>query len=123
VAPAGHQPDGRSDRHHRRRRAAIRLWDATTGAAVGLLRGHEGPVLVLCYSPDGKRLASGSADRTIRLWDPEGAKPVAVLRGHERPVEWLAYGPDGRRLCSTDNVQNSINADFLTAALKELRKL
>jgi WD40 repeat protein len=78
---------------------------------------------VLCYSPDGKRLASGSADRTIRLWDPEGAKPVAVLRGHERPVEWLAYGPDGRRLCSTDNVQNSINADFLTAALKELRKL
>ena len=34
--------------------AAIRLWDATTGAAVGLLRGHEGPVLVLCYSPDGK---------------------------------------------------------------------
>lgn len=82
--------------------AAIRLWDATTGATVGLLCGHEGPVLVLCSSPDGKRLASGSADRTIRLWDPEGAKPVAVLRGHERPVEWLACtrsragGGDGR---------------------------
>ena len=75
-------------------------------------------------SPTGDRIATIDGEgAAIRLWDPEGAKPVADLIGHKRPVEWLAYGPDGRRLCSTDNVQNSINADILTAALKELRKL
>ena len=81
---------------------AITLWDATTGTALITLRGHEGPVQALVYSPDGRRIASGSADKTIRLWDPATGKVVAVLRGHAKPVEWLTYSPDGQQLCSRD---------------------
>ena len=74
--------------------AAIRLWDATTGAAVGLVRGHEGPVLVLCSSPDGSvrlRPRTGPFGSGTRK-----RETVAVLRGHERPVEKTTYGPAGR---------------------------
>ena len=81
---------------------AINLWDVTTGMPIGVLRGHEGTVHVLAYSPDGKRLASGSADKTVRLWDAATGKELAVLRGHEKPVDWLAYSPDGERICSLD---------------------
>ncbi len=80
----------------------INLWDATTGTTTGALRGHEGPVYALAYSPDGKRLASGSADKTIRLWEPASGKEAAVLLGHEQGVEWLTYSPDGQRICSLD---------------------
>jgi eukaryotic-like serine/threonine-protein kinase len=80
----------------------INVWDLTTGTTIRALRGHEGPVFALAYSPDGKRLASGSADKTIRLWEPGSGKEVAVLLGHKQRVEWLTYSPDGRWICSLD---------------------
>jgi WD40 repeat protein/serine/threonine protein kinase len=80
----------------------IHLREVSSGKAITVLRGHEGPVSALAYSPDGKRLASGSADNTLRLWDMAAGKAVAVLHGHEKPVEWLSYSPDGRRICSGD---------------------
>jgi eukaryotic-like serine/threonine-protein kinase len=80
----------------------INIWDATSGTMIAALRGHKGPVYALAYSPDGTRLASGSADKTIRLWEPGSGKEVAVLVGHEQALEWLTYSPDGQRICSLD---------------------
>jgi WD40 repeat protein len=49
---------------------SIRIWDADTGAAIGRpLEGHTHYVRSVAYSPDGRRIISGSGDRTIRIWD------------------------------------------------------
>ena len=40
----------------------MRLWDADTGQPVGdPLTGHTGAVYSVAFSPDGTRIASGSA--------------------------------------------------------------
>jgi tetratricopeptide (TPR) repeat protein len=46
----------------------ISILDAETGERLHELTGHTSVVLSVDWSPDGTKLASGSADKTIRVW-------------------------------------------------------
>jgi WD40 repeat protein len=67
------------------------------------LHGHQGLIHALAFSPDGKRLASGSLDQTLRVWDAATGHPVAVSRRHGGGVECVAFGPNGTRLAYGTN--------------------
>ncbi|MEJ2551351.1 MAG: TIR domain-containing protein [Anaerolineales bacterium] len=61
---------------------------------------HEG-VRSVAISPDGKILASGSADGSIMLWDMASVQPLSdLLRGHDSTVWTLDFSPDGKWLVS-----------------------
>ena len=48
----------------------VQVWDAQIGGcALGLLEDHADGVYSVSFSPDGKRMDSGFADKTIRVWD------------------------------------------------------
>jgi RNA polymerase sigma factor (sigma-70 family) len=47
----------------------VALYDVKTAKRTKTLRGGEGLIGTLAFSPDGKTLAGGSSDRTIYLWD------------------------------------------------------
>jgi WD40 repeat protein len=76
------------------------LWDARRGKEEGALKGHADAVLAVAYSPDGRRLASGSSDGVVKVWDPAAAREVLTLRAHEGRVAAVAFSPDGTRLAS-----------------------
>ena len=52
----------------------VQLWEIVTGKERRAFHGHRGPIEALAFSPDGKTLASGSADTTILLWDVTGER-------------------------------------------------
>lgn len=78
----------------------VRLWDVITRTPRGNLEGHTSKVMSAIFSPDGKTLATASADKTIRLWDAATGQQRAVLKGHTDAVWSLAYSPDGETLVS-----------------------
>jgi WD40 repeat protein len=52
-----------------RGRPDIRLWEVASGKERGRLSGHWGQINSLTFSPDGRRLLSGSDDGTAIVWD------------------------------------------------------
>jgi serine/threonine protein kinase len=67
--------DGESDLpHYKLLPTAIILWDVATRKEVRWLRGHTNSIWALAFSPDGKSLASGSADQTVKFWDTASGK-------------------------------------------------
>ncbi|KAG0658800.1 general transcription repressor [Monosporozyma unispora] len=54
----------------------------------------------VCFSPDGKLLATGAEDKLIRIWDIEKKKIVMVLKGHGQDIYSLDYFPSGNKLVS-----------------------
>jgi len=69
----------------------------------GLLRGHEGTITGLQWSPDGRMLLSCSRDDTVRVWDAETGQELRQLLAADSPVHAgdgtlrnVAWSPDGR---------------------------
>lgn len=62
--------------------------------------GHESYVFSVTWSPDGKRIASASNDKTVKVWDAfTGAQPYTYY-GHKNTVFGVAWSPDGKRIAS-----------------------
>jgi serine/threonine protein kinase/WD40 repeat protein len=80
----------------------IHLYDAASGRHLGSMEGHRAWVSEMAFLPDGKTLASASADETVRLWDvsdPTHGKSMGrPLRGHTNEVWRLALLPGAKSL-------------------------
>ncbi|MCS6933573.1 MAG: T9SS type A sorting domain-containing protein [Chitinophagales bacterium] len=50
-----------------------KIYRISDGALHKTLSGHTGDVVTVCFSPDGSKLVTGSADNTAKLWDATGA--------------------------------------------------
>jgi WD40 repeat protein len=84
----------------------VRLWDVATGKllrrlsvpAGGTYAGFPVGLNSLAFTPDGKRLAAGGADRALRVWEVATGAGPRQTRDEAGAPGLLAFAPDGKRL-------------------------
>lgn len=52
----------------------------------------------VAFSPDGKKLATGSADKTVIIWDVAAGGRLATLSGLTEELRCLMFSPCGKYL-------------------------
>ena len=77
--------------------SSVRLVDARTGRSLRELTGHADDPLALAFSPNGRRIATLSLDRTVIVWDVASGEDREHLDLSE-PATSLAFAPGGRTL-------------------------
>jgi serine/threonine protein kinase len=77
----------------------VKLEETAVESAV-TLKGHSASVRSVSFSPDGKRIVSGSGDVTLKVWDAKTGQLALTLKGHSAPVNSVSLSPDGRRIVS-----------------------
>ncbi len=76
----------------------VAIWDTTTGRLVARLDGHTSFVFNLAFSPDGRRIATASHDKTAKVWDAVNGRLLRTILAHADLVNAVAFSPDGTRL-------------------------
>jgi WD40 repeat protein len=80
----------------------VNVWDSRTGKTVYALP-RQGETFDLAFSPDGRHLLSGGADRGVSVWDAATGHAIGTLGSHDRQIRSLAFSRNGRRLASASS--------------------
>ncbi len=82
----------------------LRLLDGSSHRLIATLRGPGASVSLAVASPDGRRLAVASQDRTLRLFEVATRSELLVVNGQQRPPTSLCFlGPTTVATVALDN--------------------
>lgn len=88
---------------------SAQIFDVHTGEKVCVLEDHQAQdpmggsdlyIRSVCFSPDGRYLATGAEDKFIRVWDIQTRSIRHKFGGHEQDIYSLDFARDGRTIAS-----------------------
>ena len=75
------------------------LWDPTSAKKpIIRMTGHQQPVNIVNFSPDGRYIASASFDKSVKVWNGRDGAFIATFRSHVGPVYQVCWSSDSRLL-------------------------
>lgn len=81
---------------------SVALFDVQKDSVPRHLKGHRSTLTAVCFSPDGKHIATGSHDRHVRIWDAHTGDALLSVPGHTSNVSSVEWCDTGTRIVSAD---------------------
>jgi WD40 repeat protein len=78
------------------------------GTVVYTYKGHSDYATSVAWSPDGKRISSGSDDKTVQVWDAATGGNVFIYKGHTDIVRAVPWSPDARKLIASGSNDQTV---------------
>ena len=106
--------------------STARVWKASTGEVIAVLKGHLQTVWSAAFNRDGTRIVAASGDKTVRIWNAKTGDLLAVLNAHGDEVFDAVFSPDGMQIATasedkTARIWNSVKGgDAFTVACARL---
>ena len=91
-----------------------KVWAAVSGHELLTLNGHSVGILPVAFardghpfltgnfsvafSPDGRRIVTGSLDQTAKLWDAATGREMLTFKGHSAGIRSVAFSADSLRI-------------------------
>ncbi|MBX9653063.1 protein kinase [bacterium] len=69
----------------------IEIWDISERRRLHTLRGHSDWISSVCFSKDGKTLASGAADKKVIFWDAIAGQKIQEVEAHDDWVRTVLF--------------------------------
>jgi WD40 repeat protein len=106
ISSIAFSPDGKllaSLQYSEQNGGKITIWKIPGGKKLTEIQEKAKFNTILCFSPDGSRLAGLSEDYSICLWDTSTGEQVAVLENKVYNFADLAFLPDGNSLVTVSS--------------------
>jgi hypothetical protein len=78
----------------------VRLYDTATLELAVTLEAHSEVILDQAFSPDSKRLATVSFDKTVEVWSVADRRRELQIRDHSDTVQCVAFDREGKRIAT-----------------------
>lgn len=99
----------------------VEVWNALTGSLRQEYTRHTDAVTCLAWSPDGKKIVSGSSYRDdngsivggeVQIWDVNTAQTLYTYHDNSHPVLAVAWSPNGKLIASADGDKGNSTSGF-----------
>jgi U3 small nucleolar RNA-associated protein 13 len=84
-----------------------KLWNASDGGLVGVLRGHRRGIWSVQFSPVDQCVLTASADTTLKLWAVSDCSCIKTFEGHTMSVLKAVFITRGMQIASRSPMYNT----------------
>jgi WD40 repeat protein/DNA-directed RNA polymerase subunit RPC12/RpoP len=100
----------------------VKIMDLTNGKVLLAFNKDSGDATCICYSPDGKRIATAGKDHSVKVWDATRGKQLLVLKGHDKGIDSICFSADGSLIAAASKYGNEVRMWDATKG-REIRTL